>query len=48
MRDGSGGGLLVLRRGVVVGDLDAVLEVHAVVHVGDELVAVERTPALLR
>ncbi len=30
------------------GDLDAVLELHAVEYVGDELVAVEPAPALLR
>ena len=33
--------------GVVVGDPDAVLELHAGEHVGDELVAVEPPPALL-
>ena len=44
----SGGDPLVLRSGVVFGDLDAVLELHVVEHVGDELVAVEASPALLR
>jgi hypothetical protein len=32
---------------VVVGGLDAVLELHAVEHVGDELMAVEPSPAFL-
>jgi len=34
-------------RGVVVGDLDAVLDLRAREHVGDEFVAVEPPPALL-
>ena len=33
--------------GLVLGDLDAVLELHAVEHVGDEFVAVEPAPAFL-
>ena len=48
MKERQAGDLLVCRLVVVVGDLDVVLELHAAEHVGDELVAVESVPALLR
>jgi hypothetical protein len=45
--EGSGGDVLVCCDGFVFGELDSVLELHAVEHVGDELVAVEPPPAFL-